>query len=76
MKRKDKDSQRTCVRVSNLLFENCHSISQDITRFSYVIMSTSCTCYYVNQVRLAAVHRVLYPKCFTRGGEGEFLTVF
>ena len=45
------DSQHTCVWVSNLLFMNCHSISQDITCFSYIIMSTSCTCYYVNQVR-------------------------
>ena len=45
------DSQHTCVRVSDLLFMNCHSISQDITRFSYIIMSTSCTSYYVNQVR-------------------------
>ena len=26
-------------------------------------MSTSCTCYYVNQVRWGAVHRVFYPKC-------------
>ena len=43
------DSQHTCVRVSDLFFMNCHSISQDITRFSYIIMSTSCTCYYVNQ---------------------------
>ena len=41
------DSQHTCVWVSNLLFMNCHSISQDIPRFSYIIMSTSCTCYYV-----------------------------
>ena len=50
--------------LSDLLFLNCHSISQDITRFSYIIMSTSCTCYYVNQVRWGAVHRVFYPKCF------------
>ena len=58
------DSQHTCVRVSNLLFMNCHSISQDITRFSYIIISTSCTCYYVYQVRRGAVYRVFYPKCF------------
>ena len=70
------DSQHTCVRVSDLLFMNCHSISQDITRFSYIIMSTSCTCYYVNQVRWGAVHRVFYPKCFIRGGEGKFFTLF
>ena len=44
------DSQHTCVWVSNLLFMNFHSISQDITRFSYIIMSTSCLCYYINQV--------------------------
>ena len=44
------DSQHTCVWVSNLLFMNFHSISQDITRFSYIIMSTSCSCYYKNQV--------------------------
>ena len=44
------DSQHTCVWVSDLLFMNCHSISQDITRFSYIIMSTSCTCYYVLRI--------------------------
>ena len=44
------DSQHTCERVSNFLFVNCHSISQDITNFSYIIMSTSCPCFYVNQV--------------------------
>ena len=31
------DSQHTCVWVSDLLFMNLHSISQDITRFSYNI---------------------------------------
>ena len=70
------DSQHTCVRVSNLLFMHCHFISEDITRFSYIIMFTSCTCYYVYQVRRGAVHRVFYPKCFIRGGKGEFSTLF
>ena len=38
------DSQHTCVWVSNLLFINCRSVSRDITGFSYIIMSASCTC--------------------------------
>ncbi|PFX19654.1 Proto-oncogene tyrosine-protein kinase receptor Ret [Stylophora pistillata] len=36
-------------------------------------MSTSCTCYYVNQVFRGAVHRVFYPKCFIRGGKVHFI---
>ena len=66
----------TYVCMADLLFVNCHFISQDITRFSYIIMSTSCPCCYANQVRLGAVHRVFYPKCFICGGEGKFFTLF
>ena len=33
------DSQHTCGRVCYLLFMNCHSVSQDITSFSYIVIT-------------------------------------
>ena len=45
------DSQpwHTCVRVSDLLFLNCHSFSQDMTRFSYIIMSRHILCMLLSK---------------------------
>ena len=45
------DSQpwHTCVRVSDLLFLNCHSFSQDMTRFSDIIMSRNILCMLLSK---------------------------
>ena len=43
------DSQHTCARVSDLLFLNCHSFSQDMTRFSYIIMSRHILCMLLSK---------------------------
>lgn len=43
------DSQHTCVRFSDLLFLNCHSFSQDMTRFCYIIMSRHILCMLLSK---------------------------
>ena len=38
------------LRVADLLLMHCHSLSEAIACLAYIVVSTSGTCYYVDQV--------------------------